>query len=424
MRSEEEITRLQCVSRYSPVFVIAFGVEYTLQYLGLGSAFVLHGYMRIAIFSESYAPVVNGVSVSISTLRREMELRGHKVFVYAPRYPGYSDPVDGVFRFPSRVTGAAPDYPLPIPYAPELRRRFLELDIDIVHTQTPFLLGMTGIKWARAAGIPVVTTNHTLYPEYAHYIKFMPNRITRAATVWHMKRYYSSCQGIVAPSGVVMKILRGYGIETPIEVIQTGIDVPPPRRSREETRAAYGIPPDVPLLVYVGRVALEKNLGMLLDAFSEVRRRFPDVRLMIVGGGPILDRFKADVEARGLVGSVILTGMLPQEDVWDINRAADLFVFPSVTETQGLAICEALSAGRPCVVVNAGGAPEVLDDGVDGCLVPNDRDAFASAVCELLSDHDKRRQMSQSALELSKRFSCAGMAERFAQFYLHHLERG
>jgi 1,2-diacylglycerol 3-alpha-glucosyltransferase len=379
--------------------------------------------MRIAIFSESYAPVVNGVSVSINTLRREMKLRGHKVFVFAPRYPGYSDPVDGVYRFPSRVTGAAPDYPLPIPYSPKLRRRFLELDIDIVHTQTPFLLGMIGIKWARAAGIPVVTTNHTLYPEYAHYVKFMPNRITRAATVWHMKRYYSSCKAVVAPSTPVMKILRGYGIETPIEVIQTGIDILPQRRSREETRAAYGIPADVPLLVYVGRVALEKNLGMLLDAFSEVKQRVPDVRLMIVGGGPILDRFKGDVESLGLAGSVILTGMLAQPDVWDINRAADLFVFPSVTETQGLAVCEALSAGLPCVVVNAGGAPEVLDDGVDGYLAPNDKNAFASAICGLLSDHDKRSRMSLSALELSKRFSSAGMAERFARFYLEHLER-
>lgn len=380
--------------------------------------------MRIAIFSESYAPVVNGVSVSINTLSREMRLRGHEVFVFAPRYPGYRDPVDGVYRFPSRVTGAAPDYPLPIPYSPELRRQFLELNIDIVHTQTPFLLGMIGIKWARAAGIPVVTTNHTLYPEYAHYVKFMPNRITRAATVWHMKRYYSSCKAIVAPSSPVMKILRSYGIETPIEVIQTGIDMPPQRRSRKETRAAYGIRADVPLLVYVGRVALEKNLRMLLDTFSEVKQRFPDARLMIVGGGPILDRFKVDVEALGLAGSVTFTGMLPQEEVWEINRAADVFTFPSMTETQGLAVCEALCTGLPCVVVNAGGAPEVLDDGVDGYLVPNDRDAFASAICGLLSDHDKRRQMSQSALELSKRFSSAVMAERFARFYSKHLERG
>lgn len=379
--------------------------------------------MRIAVFSESYTPIINGVSIAINILRREMERRGHEVFVFAPRYPGYTDPVDGVFRFPSRVTAAARDYPLPLPYAPDLRRRFQALRIDIVHTQTPFLLGILGAKWARAAGIPVVTTNHTLYPEYAHYVKFVPNRFARAATVWHMKRYYSACDGIVAPSAIVETILRGYGIKTPVEVIRTGIDAPPQRRSREEVRITHGIPKDAPLLVYTGRIAKEKNLGLLIRSFESIRQRIAGVRLLVVGGGPTLEELKADIGARGLSGDVILTGMVPHEDTWDMNRAADLFVFPSVTETQGLVICEALSVGLVCVAVNAGGAPEALQDGMNGSLAPNDADAFASAVCNLLSDDSMRNQMAKKAVELSDRFSTTNMAKRYEQFYSSYIRR-
>jgi len=375
--------------------------------------------LQIAIFSESYAPIVNGVSVSIAILRREMERRGHQVVVFAPHYPGHVDSDGAVFRFPSKVPSAAPDYPLPIPFAPALKKKFLALGVDIVHTQTPFLLGLVGVKWAREAGIPVVSTNHTLYPHYAHYMPVVPQSITRAFLVWHMKRYYSRCDAIVTPSKPVRQILRSYGIDKPIEVIQTGVDPIPPRRSRDEVRRAYGIPPCAPLLLYVGRVAKEKNLDLLFCAFEQVRTRFPETRLMVVGGGPILDALRNRAPA-----GATFTGMLPREDIWDVYRAADIFTFPSTTETQGLAICEALSAGLPCVVVNEGGAPEVLNNGVDGCLVPDDADAFARAVLDLLSDDNKRRWMSAKAVELSHRFSAEHMAERFERFYTWCIERG
>ena len=138
--------------------------------------------MRIALFSESYEPIVNGVSVCVTTLRDELSKRGHEVFVFAPAYKGFVDGRDDVFRFPSRHTVLMPDYPFPIPYAPELFRKFKSLRPDIVHTQTPFLLGIIGRKWARQCGVPVVSTNHTLYTEYAHYMPIIPRALI--AMLW------------------------------------------------------------------------------------------------------------------------------------------------------------------------------------------------------------------------------------------------
>jgi 1,2-diacylglycerol 3-alpha-glucosyltransferase len=374
--------------------------------------------MRIAIFTESFTPFVNGVSISVETLKQEMERRGHQVYVFAPCYPGYTDPVDGVFRFPSRAAPSTPNYPLAIPFSPRLHREFRNLKVDIVHTQTPFFLGMLGLKWGHAARKPVVTTNHTQYPEYTHYLPLVPYSWSRAAMIWHMRRYYSACDGVVVPSEVAGELLRSYGISNRIEVIATGVEAPDLLGAgKEEVRAQYGIPQDAPLLAYVGRLAVEKNLGLLMDSFQEVGRRIPRATLIVVGDGPMLRDLRAGVKSNGLGGQVFFTGGLPQKKVWDILRAADLFAFPSSTETQGLAICEALSTGLPCVVVNEGGSREVVEDGEDGLLVPSDTQAFTSAIIELLTDERRRMQMSRRALELCKQFSRAHMADEFEAFY-------
>lgn len=380
--------------------------------------------MRIGIFTESYEPIVNGVSVCVSTLRDELTRRGHDVFTFAPAFSGFIDELDSVYRLPSRHTPLMRDYPFPIPYAPEIRRKFASLELDIVHTQTPFLLGVLGARWARQCGIPLVSTNHTLYTEYVHYAPIRPKALTKAFLVWLMKWYYSDCNAVIVPSKPVEEILRSYGIKTRMEIIKTGIDCVKPLapEEREKLRLQYGVEKDGFLLLYVGRIAREKNLQMLLKAFKKVESEHANTRLLLVGGGPALAETKRFAAGLGIMDRLQFLGMLPRQDIAPIYSAADAFAFPSTTETQGIAICEALSAGLPVVAVNAGGIPENIQMGVDGFLTKDSADEFADRIGYLITHERERREMSECAKINACGFSTERMVSEFEQFYASVIE--
>ncbi|MCE5321941.1 glycosyltransferase family 4 protein [bacterium] len=380
--------------------------------------------MRIGIFSESYEPIINGVSVSVCTLRDELSRRGHDVFIFAPTFNGYEDESTNVFRFPSAHTPLMRDYPFPIPFAPELRRTFAALKLDIVHTQTPFLLGVVGARWARKYGSALVSTNHTLYTEYAHYVPVRPKSLTRGFLTRLMKWYYSGCDGIVVPSNPVERTLRSYGIKNRIEVIKTGVVAIPPSEPemRKETRVRYGIADDEFLLLYVGRIAREKNLTMLLDAFKIISTKRDKARLLMVGGGPALEETKQYTSGIGLMGKVVFTGMLKRHEIEPIYTSADIFVFPSTTETQGIAICEALSAGLPVVAANAGGIPENVQPEIDGFLTENDPGEFADRIEFLISHEAERTKMGGNARRNASQFSIERMVSDFESLYASIIE--
>lgn len=377
--------------------------------------------MRIAIFSESYEPVVNGVSVVVAMLRDGLRARGHEVTIYASHFPGYKDG-EGVLRFPSRMTKYAPGYPLAIPYAPKLRNAFFSNPPDIVHTQTPFLLGYIGMKWAKCAGVPIVSTNHTLYTEYTHYVPVLPGSITRSALVRWMRWYYQRCDSIVVPSGPVSEVLHRYGVEKPIHVIKSGVTTKQVD-SREDFRKAYGISPDTFVLLYVGRIAREKNLELILKSFRAAQESCSNVKLMIVGSGPYEEEFRQLVGDLGVSKNVVFTGVLDHKGISSAYSAADAFVFSSLTDTQGLVLCEALTTGLPCVAVGAGGVPEVLEDGVDSILTENSVDDFSKAICKLVRTPDFRAKLAAGAIQNSAKYTVDAMAERFEKYYLSEIER-
>jgi glycosyltransferase involved in cell wall biosynthesis len=377
--------------------------------------------MRIVVFTESYEPVVNGVSVSVATLRDALRERGHDVIVFAPEFPGHED-AEGVFRFPSVTSRYAEGYPIAIPISPKLKESFLAFRPDIVHTQTPFFLGVVGMHWARKARVPIVSTNHTMYTEYVHYLPFVPRPVTTAVLVRHMRRYYGQCSAVVVPSKPVEDVLRSYGIDTRMEIIKSGVTTKRVGK-RGETRRAFGIPNDAFLLLYVGRIAREKNLGLLLESFKEVQKKNPEIRLMIVGSGPYEQASHDLADSLGVRENVIFAGMLSREDVERVYSAADVFVFPSVTETQGIVLCEALTAGLPCVAVRAAGTPEVLEDGVDSLLTDNSVESFSKSVCRVVSDANLRTMLSQGALRNAEMFTTDAMAEHFERFYRSEIDK-
>lgn len=380
--------------------------------------------LRIGMFSESFSPVRNGVTVSLLTLTRELRALGHYVCIFAPAHSQQPQDETDVVRFPSFVSLFNKDYPLAYPFWPRivLSSQFASLQLDIVHTHTPFVLGLTGARLAINHHLPLVSTFHTLYWQYAHYMPLLPEGVTNTLLDLYLPWYYNRCTAIICPSRVTEKALRDIGVNRPITVIPTGIPLPPKERlspsAQQQARERIGVAEGAPILLYVGRLAPEKNVLWLMEVFKRVAHQHPSAVLVFVGEGPLRSSLETAAAELGLQERVRFPGPIPRDALDSIYAAADVFCFPSPSETQGLVVGEARAAGLPCVVINAGGAPETVCDGEDGFVVPvEDADAFAQKVLSILSDKALARRMREAARRNACRYTPAQMARRVLDVY-------
>lgn len=375
--------------------------------------------MRIAQFSESFHPVINGVAVALDLLLAEMSQR-HTLDMFAPRYRGFRDKDTErvrIHRFPSYTWPSQPDYPLAWPLSPRVAAEFWNAQPEIVHTHSPFALGGAGRRWARRARIPILTTYHTLYVEYAHYSP-LPRAWSRAFLQWLSTAYCQSCDAVVVPTAPIREVLLGYGVTRPIHVIPTGLKLRAPTRPDPEfPRGRFGIPPEVPLVLFAGRVAREKNLSLLLESFARAQQAVPNAWLLIAGNGPAEGEAKQQAEKLPRGKQVVFAGFISPDDMPRVYAGADLFGFTSLTDTQGLVLTEAKAAGLPVVSVDAYGPGAVVKDGVDGVLCPPEAEPISQALVRLLTDSDLRAQMRENALVESRRFSIEATAAAYEAIY-------
>jgi glycosyltransferase involved in cell wall biosynthesis len=225
------------------------------------------------------------------------------------------------------------------------------------------------------------------------------------------------CTHIVAPTPAIRDlILREYSIDVPISVVPSPVDLARYKeKDSKRIRQEFGLD-KYELLLYIGRVAKEKGLDLLVNAFAKVIAERPQARLLLVGGGPYRRALESLVKRHGLTGKVIFTGVVPHEEIPDYAAAADLFVFTSVTDTQGLVLVEAMAAGVPAVAVKAPGPIDILAGG-GGLLVPAEEDAFVKAVLALLDDEVRRKEMGREALSLAKPYAISETTKKMLVVY-------
>jgi 1,2-diacylglycerol 3-alpha-glucosyltransferase len=373
--------------------------------------------MRIAIFAESYPPVVNGAATAISLLVNALRAR-HHVTVYAPRFPGFTDQDGDVRRFPSYRLPPEPEYPIAVPISPTHFKEFMEAGYDLVHTHSPFALGQLGRRWASRAGIPAVTTYHTLYTEYTHYAPWFPAGPARHLIQSVSRQYCNRCAVVTVPTEPTRGVLKGYGVVRPIEVIPTGVPFESPASPTPAfPRETLGIPREALVVLYAGRLAKEKNLGLLFRAFQRVRSEEPTAVLLLAGAGPWEAEARRGVEELGLTPAVRFAGVLDQERLALCYVDAQVFGFPSLADTQGMVLVEAKAAGLPSVCVGVNGPAIVVRHGVDGLLVENDAEEFAAALLRVIQDSALRARLSAAGLEDAERFSVTVMAQRYESVY-------
>ncbi|MBS1713362.1 MAG: glycosyltransferase [Armatimonadetes bacterium] len=372
--------------------------------------------LRIALFSDSALPVLNGVSVSVDALVRSLRDEGHSVFLYTSLYARFRDSDPNVTRFLAVRTPWTKDYPLAVPPFYPWFHDFKKGRFDIVHTHTPFTVGMVGLRWAQSLEIPVVATYHTHYDKYAHYVPFFPKRYLRYKIAKHTNFYYGSVDQVVTPSEASKRWLKRHSVKRPITVVPTG--VPEPKAlDRRAVRAGFEVHPMRKVVLYVGRLALEKNLSTLLEAAPLMIERDKEVEIWIVGDGPARDEYLNQARALGIGDRVRFWGFKPRSELDAYYAAADVFAFPSMTETQGLVVLEAMSHGLPAVVVQGGGASGAVESGQNGFVVANDPHDVAEAVVKLLSDPLLHSAVSERARATGLSSTVGAMTRRVLDVY-------
>jgi 1,2-diacylglycerol 3-alpha-glucosyltransferase len=377
--------------------------------------------LRIAFFTNYYHPVVNGVVRSVASFREILTKQGHIVFVFAQADNEYKDEEPFIFRYPSLSLPMQVDIPTVIPVSPFVDQLLPSLKLDIIHTHHPILLGQTAASKAADLNIPLVFTFHTQYWEYTHYVPLLQEAIQEflknAIHNW-LKVFMRKCQHIVIPSESIKEILiRDYGLADGYTVIPTGADLKPFLRADGKTlRQSQGWQDDK-VIISIGRLAPEKNWETLLRAATQVYAQLPKIRLVLIGDGPDKQNLEALAAELGIAERVTFTGQLPFEDIPTYLKAADLFSFASVTETQGLVTIEAMAAGLPVVAVDGSGTHDIVDNGKEGFLVENDPNALASAISELLCNPQQMKQFSGKALKKARTFDANRLGKQMVKVY-------
>ena len=358
--------------------------------------------MRIGLFTNNYLPFCGGVSVSVETLRRGLEARGHEVWVIAPRARGAA-PDPAVIRYPSVPAVTYPEFALPLPVAPPVSRRVRRLGLDVFHAHHPFLLGPAARRLARRAGRPLVFTYHTRYEKYAHYVP-VRRPLVEAAAIRLSSSFAAAAAAVIAPSQAVRQTLAERGVAASVEVIPTGVDVASFRPGDPvAARRALALAAADPVLLYVGRLDREKSVERLLLAFAHVQGTVPHARLVLVGHGTETARLQALARTLPAAGRIAFLPARPHADLPVCYQAADVFLFASETETQGLVLAEAAACGVPAVSVTGPGCDEVVRDGETGLLTKAEPPALAEAAISLLLDGQRRRRMGRRAREIAER---------------------
>lgn len=372
--------------------------------------------MNILLVTNTYLPHVGGVARSVEAFANAYRARGHRVLVVAPEFADMpADEVD-VVRIAAIQNFNASDFSVVLPILPSLNQRIDDFRPDIVHSQHPFLLGMSAMRIARRRGLPLVFTHHTLYERYTHYVPGDSPALKRF-TIELATRYANLCDRVFAPSDSIREILRSRGVAAPIEVVPTGVDTERfAHGDGEDFRRRLDIPAGALVVGHLGRLAPEKNLDYLAGAVADFATRNKAVHFLVVGTGPSEAGIRSTFARAGLESRLHIVGVQREQALADALHAMDLFAFASTSETQGMVLTEAMAASLPVVALDASGVREVVEDGANGRLLEPDQEpqAFADALAWLTALPPHARQaMQRHALDTARRFSmqrCADMA--------------
>ncbi len=373
--------------------------------------------MRIGMMTDTYKPYVSGITNYIDLNKRYLEEAGHEVYVFTFSEPDHVDDEPRVIRSPG-LPLADTGFFLSLRYSREAKK--LLQSMDVVHVHHPFLSGRLALHYCRPAQIPVIFTNHTRYDLYAQaYLPMLPEEVSEGLLQAYMPSFCEAVNLVISPSPGMEKILRELEVESHIEIVPNGVELTRFFQAEPLSRADYGFKEDDILLIYTGRLGPEKNLDFLLQAFAGVTQAVENVRLLLVGDGPLKEDLKELARDLRITDAIQFTGLIPYDNMPGYLAMCDAFVTASVTEVHPLSVIEAMGAGLPVMGIHSPGVGDTVEDGLTGFLSSADLAAFTAKLTRLCLQTQLRRKMGQAARKASNQYAI----ERTTQMMLRHYER-
>lgn len=339
--------------------------------------------MKIAMMTNSYKPFVAGVPISVERLTEGLRRMGHEVVVFAPSYDMQEEEKD-VVRYGSLLRNVAGGFSVPNSLDPIIEERFREEDFDVIHVHHPMMMGEAARYLSKRYEVPLVFTYHTRYEQYLHYVglsglsRLMPS---------YLRHCTAPCDLVIAPTPLMKEYLEGISVKPPVSVLPTGIPMDsfsPDTEKAAQIRKMY-LQGRKHLFVSVSRLAKEKNVEFLIRSVKLIKeKRGSDFKLLLVGDGPERKHLERLAEELNVQEEIVFVGAVPNEEIRNYCHAADLFLFASRSETQGIVLIESMAVGTPVLAVRATGTEDVVVCGENGYMTNVSEMEFSDKLMDIL----------------------------------------
>jgi len=358
--------------------------------------------VRIGMFLDMYKPYMSGVTNYAAINKRYFESLGHKVYVFTFGSRDYEDAEPNIVRSPAIPWG---DTGWQLGLRPTAEARILMATIDVAHVQHPFLSGRVALALCRPHNIPIVFTNHTRYDLYSDtYAWWMPREVRMAWLSADLRRFAGRIDLTIAPSASIATWLHDFEVTDDAVVLPNGVDTAPfASPAHPRTKASLGLPEDSVVFCYLGRVAEEKNMPLLVEAFISAAKDSP-AALLVIGDGPAREDAEEHLREAGLSQRARFVGRTPYEQVPDLLAACDVFATASVTEVHPLVVIEAMAAGLPTVGVRSPGISDTVEHDVSGLLSAENTREVAANMRAVATDPSLRSRLATGARETAARY--------------------
>lgn len=379
------------------------------------------GSLRIGLFTDTYAPQVNGVSVSLQMISEGLKKRGHQVTIFAPKFPGYKDNEPNVMRLPSLKYLNNPPIYVAVLGTPRSTWKLTRKHFDVLHAHSPASVGLLAYLTASTKRLPLIYTYHTSITDYTHYIKFIGNTgIIKYAAAWFSKASTDLGDQIIVPSPKFHRLLLNQKVKQPITVIPNGIDLSMFKAVKNPgvLRKRLGIDDNAPILLTVGRMDPEKRLDFIVEAFDLMADRVPNAHLVFAGDGSARKHVEEKAKNTHAKDRIHFLGMVNRADLPDILHDATVFLSASTTEVHPISVIEAIASGLPFVAVRDEAFEGMLEDGMNGYEVPLDARKYADVLADLLPDRERLNRFSVHSAALSEKYSIEMQVRSLEKLYM------
>lgn len=373
--------------------------------------------MEIGFFTDGYLPQINGVATSTEELAVSLRKIKTKVTVVAPNFPNFKDKDKNVLRLKSVKIYKNPDIRIAYMFPDRILGQVITKDFDVIHGFSGGSIPSLGMALSKIKGKPYVFTYNTRWNQYTHYI--LNGRVVKPKAIEKaMTAFCNRCNIVVAPADFIKDELLSFGVKKPIIVIPNGVDTKKFAEAKKGLiREDLGIKKDDMAVLYLGRLSKEKSVDFLIKVFAKVSKEIPNAYLLIAGDGPEKKALENLVKKLNLTHKIIFLGLIDFKDVPSVYKEADVFVFASQTETQGMVVLEAMASGLPVLAAKDRVFQDVIESGQDGFLIEKNEDKFSKTLINLLKDENLRKLISQNAIKKAGKFSLEEIAGKFDTLY-------